>query len=128
MQLMTVIGFFFDNYREARNCVWTKKEKNIKKFFEQGTTRFIEFGGEISLNIADEGKLRIIDLMTDNHADNEIQKKMMSSFNMPENKNWPEYEEYIIARAQLDEEERHIEEVTCMDLSLDSPFFYRFFS
>ena len=103
MQLMTVIGFFFDNYSEARNCVWTKKEKNIKKFFEQGITRFIEFGGEISLNIADESKLRIIDLMTDNHADNEIQKKMMISFNMPENKNWPEYEEYIIARAQLDE-------------------------
>ena len=27
MELMTVIGFYFDQYSEARNCVWTKNHK-----------------------------------------------------------------------------------------------------
>ena len=30
MELMTVIGFFFDKYSEARNCVWTKNPQKIK--------------------------------------------------------------------------------------------------
>ena len=32
-ELMTVIGFFFENYNDKRNCVWTKDARHIKYFF-----------------------------------------------------------------------------------------------
>ena len=119
MELMTVIGFFFENYSKERNCVWTKREENIKKFFNHGVEQFISFGGEIALNISDDDKLCLVDLLTDGTADERSKKKLCDNFSMLERENWPEYEEYVASLVKSEEEARHIEEVTCMELPMD---------
>lgn len=119
MELMTVIGFFFDKYSEARNCVWTKNPQKIKKFFNQGISEFIEFGGEITLNLTDDSIQQIVNMLQKNMVTSEIHKRLVENFKLLENKNWVEYEEYIENTVLKVENEKHVEEVTCMDLPLD---------
>ena len=119
MELMTVIGFFFDKYSEARNCVWTKNPQKIKKFFNQGISEFIEFGGEITLNLTDDSIQQIVNMLQKNMVTSEIHKRLVENFKLLENKNWVEYEEYIENTVLKEENEKHVEEVTCMDLPLD---------
>jgi len=42
MEFLTLIGFFFEKYSIEKNCVWTKNKENIKKFFYEGISKFID--------------------------------------------------------------------------------------
>lgn len=119
MELMTVIGFFFEQYSEARNCVWTKNPQKIKKFFKHGISDFIEFGGNITLNVLEEDIRQIVNMLQKNNTSDNIHRRLIENFKLLENKNWVEYEEYIENAVLKEENEKHIEEVTCMDLPLD---------
>lgn len=62
--LMTVIGFYFENYSYDRNCVWTKNEKRIKQFFVSGVDELRSYGGKITLNILNDSIPKIVHIMT----------------------------------------------------------------
>lgn len=119
MELMTVIGFYFDQYSEARNCVWTKNPQKIKKFFIQGISEFVEFGGEVALNLTEDSIQQIVSMLQKNNTSGDTHKRLVENFNLLENKNWFEYEEFIENIVLKEENEKHVETVTCMDLPLD---------
>lgn len=119
MELMTIIGFFFDRYNEEKNCVWTKNPENIKKFLKQGISVFNEFGGEISFNMSEESIDDIVSRLQRHDTGDEVHKRLVENFKMLETKNWSEYEKYIEKQVKNEENEKHIEAVTCMDLPLD---------
>lgn len=124
MELMTVIGFYFDQYSEARNCVWTKNPQKIKKFFIQGISEFVEFGGEVTLNLTEDSIQQIVSMLQKNNTSGDTHKRLVENFNLLENKNWFEYEEYIENIVLKEENEKHVETVTCMDLPLDWSNFF----
>ena len=119
MELMTVIGFFFDKYSEARNCVWTKNPPTIKNFFKRGVSEFIEFGGQITLNLTDDSIEQIVNMLQKNNTNSDMHKRLIDNFKLLETKNWLEYEDYIENKVLEEENDKHIKEVTCMDLPLD---------
>lgn len=119
MELMTVIGFFFDRYSEEKNCVWTKSEKKVKRFFRSGISEFVSFGGVVKLNLSENDIGKIVSELENDNANPKMHKKLVENFNLLENKNWDEYEKYITDIIKKEENDRHIENVTCMDLPLD---------
>ncbi|MBE7050910.1 MAG: hypothetical protein E7394_09160, partial [Ruminococcaceae bacterium] len=58
-------------------------------------------------------------MLQKNMVTSEIHKRLVENFKLLENKNWVEYEEYIENTVLKEENEKHVEEVTCMDLPLD---------
>ena len=126
MELMTVIGLYFDKYSEERKCVYTKSRANIKNFFEKGIEDFIEYGGSIiyTLNLSDKEK--IVDLFfsfspdSESHSkEKELRQRLIDNFDMLQNTRWGRYCADITKQIEREEQEKHIEEVTCMDLPLD---------
>lgn len=119
MDLMTVIGFFFDRYSEDRNCVWTKKPQKIKSFFKQGISEFVAFGGKVTFNLSEDCIEKIVNELESSNVTDNIHKRLVTDFTMLEKISWEEYEKSVIEAATEEEKEKHIEDVTCMDLPLD---------
>ena len=119
MELMTVIAYFFEKYSSDRNCAYTKEERNIKRFFTRGIEEFIEFGGKITLNIDRMDKEKLIEIINGKPVDSELRKKMIENFDMLQNMQWSDYKSKMIDILKKEQEEKRIEEITCMDLPLD---------
>lgn len=124
--LMTVIGFYFENYSYDRNCVWTKNEKRIKQFFASGVDELRSYGGKISLNILNDGIQKIVRMMTGCSAyiNSVLYLRLCENFNLLEEKNWIEYYKKCEADIDAEKENAHIAKVTKMELSPDwsNPF------
>lgn len=119
-ELMTIIGFFFENYNYERNCVWTKSEKNIKNFFTSGLDKFRQYGGRVELNIEETEIQKIVHLMTNTSVSDELLNiRLCLNYKMLENLKWQEYYNKINAEVSEERERVHIENVTSMDLPLD---------
>ena len=119
VELMTVIGFFFEKYSADRNCVWTQDMTKVKKFFCVGISEFTEFGGNIKFNITPEDAEKIIFMLEKNPRNKALHKELCDNLKMLENMCWEEYENTLEQALKQEEADRHIEEVTCMDLPLD---------
>lgn len=119
MELVTVIAYFFDKYSVSRNCAYTKEEKNIRKFFTRGIDEFIEFGGKISVNIDLAGKEKLVDIINGDAVEAELRRRLIESFDMLECMSWNDYRKKITAIWEKEEEEKRVDEITCMDLPLD---------
>ncbi len=117
MELMTVVGFFFDHYSARKNCVWTKNPKKLKSFFREGISRFVDFGGKITFNLSREEKELILKKMRKSDAG--PMEKYMEHFHLLRKNNWGAYERYVENLIRKEEEEKHVEEVTSMDLPMD---------
>lgn len=120
-ELMTVIGFFFENYSFQRNCVWTKDKSNIKNFFVSGIDEFRSYGGKITLNVESDGIQKIVHLMTDNaeKSDDALYLRLCDNFKQLENESWHDLYKKCVEEIETEKDNAHIEEVTSMDLPLD---------
>ena len=119
MEIMTIIGFFFDRYSEEKNCVWTKNPKSIRKFFKQGISQFAAFGGKININLSAESIDEIVSNLQKRNTSETVHRRLIDNFKLLERESWSEYEEYIENLVANEENEKHIGAVTCMDLPLD---------
>ncbi len=116
--LMTVIGFYFENYSYDRNCVWTKNEKRIKQFFVSGIDEFRSYGGKITLNILNDSIPQIVHIMTgeSKYINNVLYLRLCKKFNLLEEKNWIEFYKKCEADIDAEKENARIAEVMRMEL------------
>lgn len=121
MELMTLIGYFFENYSEEKNCVWTKNEGRIINFFTKGIGNFIDFSGKIHFNLSKNDVNKLIGILVDKNkeSDKKIYKELCDNFKLLETMNWNEYKAKIQKEYEDCELKKHIEQVTSMDLPLD---------
>ena len=126
LPLLTMIGYYFDQYDAKKNCVFTKNSKNISTFFDKGLPLFRELGTNIFINIdLKSAKKIVMDLMKNESIDLGLLEELASGFNTLSCMNWSNYKNEVTANYITKKEEKHIEEVTSMDLPSD---WYNFFS
>lgn len=121
MELMVVIGYFFDNYSDDSGCVWTSDEKKIVKFFFDGISKFSEFGGKIIFNLDDNAVYYLVLLLT-SHLENVtdlVIDKLCKQFKSLETIHFLKLFEKVKKEAEKEEALKHVEEVTCMDIPTD---------
>lgn len=116
--LLDIVGFFFEHYNSAKNCVWTKLNERIKIFFKSGTDLIDSCGGSVKLNLSDEDKHRVLNMIDSNIPEDEMEL-YVEYFQYLETENWNIFKDRIAKKIEAQREKRHIEEVTCMDLPID---------
>ena len=119
--IMAVIGYFFENYSAGRNCVWTKKEKSILDFFDEGISIFLKFNAKLRLNISDAEKRKLVELLANrrNKVDEILLTRLCEKFTLLETMNWQEFVQKIESEIQDEEKRKHIENITSMELPPD---------
>ena len=119
MELITVIGFYFDKFNREKNCVYTENEDNIKTFFTNGIEEFIEYGGRIKYSLSDDEKRKIIDLCLGVSCDDELRSRIAESFDALETKSLLKHTSEVRLSIEQEKEASRIKEITCMDLPMD---------
>ena len=126
LPLLTMIGFFFEQYDPTKNCVFTTNEKNIINFFEFGLAKFREANVNLFMNLYNESAKKIVKLMLGKDTiDEDLFNKLASDLNSLSSISWKEYKDNITKQYEQELEASHIEEVTSMDLPAD---WFNFFS
>ena len=117
-ELMTVIGFFFENYNDKRNCVWTKDARHIKYFFMSGIDEVRCYGGKIVLNMEESGIQKIVRLLTDDKkdADDNLYFRLCERFQCLEEISWLAFYAKCKTEIETEEENARIDKVTRMEL------------
>lgn len=116
--LLDIVGFFFEHYNSAKNCVWTKISDRIKIFFTSGTDLIDSCGGSVKLNLSDENKRRVLNMIDSNIPEDELEL-YVEDFQYLETENWNIFKDRIAKKIEAQREKRRIEEVTCMDIPLN---------
>lgn len=120
-EFVTIVGYFFNNYSSGRNCVWTKKEKSILDFFDEGISIFLKFNAKLRLNILDDEKRKLVELLANrrNKVDEILLTRLCEKFTLLETMNWQEFIQKIESEIQDEEKRKHIENITSMELPPD---------
>jgi len=123
-ELVIILCFYFEQFSETKNCVWTRTPKKIKSFFLRGISHLIECGGEITLNIPEEDIPPLVDMLQKENTGNEAHNMLVAEFHMLEKKSWFEYEKYVEKLLQTKAEKKHIAAVTSMEqpCNWENPF------
>lgn len=119
-EILTFVGFFFDNYNYEQNYVWTNTERNIMKLFLYGFDRLRKFGAKIAFEIDSAGIQRIVHIMSSaSYSDELLNLRLCENFKLLEMLGWQEYCDKIKKEVDEERDNAHISEVTSMDLPLD---------
>ena len=126
LPFLTMIAFYFDQYDAKKNCVYTTRKNNIVNFFEKGLNKFREVNAELYININQENTKKIIKMLYNNEVvEDGLVDKLVNDFKSLSSISWDNYKTNTTTNYKKEVEDKHIEEVTSMDLPTD---WFNFFS
>ena len=117
---LIIVGYFFDNYNEEKNCVWTKDKDLINTFFEEGTEKYTIFGGKVIFEIEDEEIQSLVKILLKyEKVDEKTFNKLCEKFYQVRKESWSKYKAKMIKEIEDESRAEYVEEITNMDLPLD---------
>lgn len=120
MDFLVLVGYFFDNYDEVNNCVWTNNVNLIRKFFELGTEKYLQIGGKTIYDFSEANVKDLVTILLDDSNAREIEfERLCENFYQTRKLSWSKYKKKILEELAAEEQIARVQEITSMDLPLD---------
>ena len=124
--LLNNIGYFFPNYDFDNDYAYINLESGINLFFYEGNKRLHKFGIRFHINFDEMTKRKLVyNLLRKIDTDNkDLVELLVKDFDNLAEITFPELKEKCLSHLSNIEENKRIENITCMDLPLDWSNFY----